>query len=206
MAVGRRAFNLDQARLFDNRLHHRVKLSLRGRYMREDRCEFDCRTADISPGGMALFGPSRPPIGERLVLHLEYLGRLEGAVVRHFENGFAVSLYATRYKREKLATRLTWLAHRDAGELEDGRRHERMIPRRVEINIRLEDGRSYPARICDLSASGVALLVETVVGVGAMVYVGEHTRGRVVRAFEGGVAIEFLRLVPFELLDEDLEL
>jgi hypothetical protein len=206
MVVGTNAFSLDQARLFDTRLHHRVKLSLRGRYMREDKSEFDCRTADISPGGLALFGASRPPIGERLVLHLEYLGRLEGSVVRHFENGFAVSLAATRYKREKLATRLTWLAHRDASELEDGRRHERMIPRRVETKISLEDGRSYPARICDLSASGVALNVKAALGVGSSIVVGEHTRGRVVRTLEGGVAIEFLRLIPPELLDEELEL
>ncbi len=206
MAAGRHASNLDQARFFDSRLHHRVKLSLRGRYMREDKSEYDCRTADISPGGLALFGASRPPIGERLVLHLEYLGRLEGTVVRHFENGFAVSLFATRDKREKLATRLTWLAHRDASELEDGRRHERMIPRRVETKICLEDGRSYPARICDLSASGVALLAKAALGIGSLVRIGEHTRGRVVRTFDGGFAIEFLRLIPLELLDEDLEL
>jgi hypothetical protein len=205
MAVGTRALPLGPARRFDTRIHHRVKLSLRGRYMREDKSEFDCRTADISPGGLALFGASRPPIGERLVLHLDYLGRLEDTEVRHFENGFAVSLLATRYKREKLAARLTGLVRRDASELEASRRHERMIPRRADTEICLEDGHSYPARICDLSASGVALLVTAAPGVGASVVVGAHTRGRVVRTFAGGVAIEFVRLIPLELLDEDLE-
>jgi CRP-like cAMP-binding protein len=138
------------------------------------------------------------------VLQIEYLGRLEGTVVRHFENGFAVSLLATRRKREKLASWLTWLAERDANELQGGRRQ--MTPRRVETKICHADGRCNPARIRDLSASGVALMVKAAFDIGSSVVVGGHTKGRVVRIFEGGVDIDFLRLIPLELLNENLEL
>ncbi len=43
-------------------------------------------------------------VGERVVLYLEQIGRLEGVIVRHPARGFAMQLNATPRKREKIAS------------------------------------------------------------------------------------------------------
>ena len=56
--------------------------------------------------------------------------------------------------------------------------------------VRLEDGRAYRARIIDLSLSGAAIELTVRPAIGTVLWVG-NMRGRVVRHFEDGVAVEF---------------
>ena len=98
----------------DRRRHQRVKVTLLGRYMLRDRREFPCQTIDMSPGGVLLFAPVKAEVGERVVVYLDQIGRVEGLVARHVENGFALSISVPVMKREKLADQLTWLANRSA--------------------------------------------------------------------------------------------
>src|SRR5271170_4537348 len=79
-------------RPLERRRHQRVKVNVLGRYMRSDRQEFPCQTIDMSPGGVALFAPVKGYIGEKIIVYLDHLGRIEGPVVRHLESGFALSL------------------------------------------------------------------------------------------------------------------
>lgn len=87
----------------DGRRDLRKQATIRGRYMLSDGREFPCRTFDVSAGGVAIVSAVKGAIGERVVVYLEQLGRMEGTVVRHFGGGFAIALRASEDKRASLA-------------------------------------------------------------------------------------------------------
>lgn len=176
-----------------------------GRYMLRDRREFACQTIDISPGGVALMAAMPGEIGERIVVYLDHLGRIEGNVARHLDNGFAMTIGAPTLKREKLADQLTWLANRHALGLPEDRRHERITPRNTRVVLKLADGREHVAKIIDVSISGVALAVDAKPVVGAVATVGQQV-GRVVRVFDQGIAVEFSRMLPADTFNAEVRL
>lgn len=173
--------------------------------MLEDRREFECRTLDMSPGGIALAAPVAPARGERVVVYLDCVGRIDGVCVRALGNGFALSIKATPRRREKIAEQLTWLANRQMLSLEDLRSFERIVPRRVQTTLGVENGTTMPAQILDLSRAGVALATDGTPSMGSLVSVG-RTKGHVVRIHARGIAVQFVRLVPLEKFDEEIEL
>lgn len=174
----------------EERQFQRVDLTLFGRYMLTNRQEYPCQVLNMSPGSAAIMTPNLGEIGERVIAYVDHIGRLEGKILRLFEHGFAMSIVATERKRDKLAAKLTWLANRHELNLAEDRRHERFVPRQREAVVRLEDGRTYPARIIDLSLSGAAVEMDVRPAIGTMLWIG-NMRGRVVRHFEDGVAVEF---------------
>ena len=189
----------------ERRRHQRVRVALLGRFMLADRREFPCQTIDISPGGVALIAPAAGEIGERVVVYLEQLGRMEGHIARLLDQGFAIATTSTLRKRDKLAAQLTWLANRDALGLPEDRRHERIVPRLAHTVLRTVDGQEHAARIIDVSLSGAAVATAASIAKGTKVAVG-RTRGRVTRVFDGGLAVEFLHPLPLSALHEDIEL
>ena len=196
---------LIEVKLQERRRHQRVKVVLPGRYMLEDRLEYPCQTIDISPGGVAFAGSAKGRIGERVVAYLSQIGRLEGTVARHFEQGFAIQMKLPVLKREKLADQLTWLANRQALGMAEDRRHERIPPRISHTTLRLPNGHEHLAKLIDVSISGAALTVAATPPIGSPVVVGE-TAAQVVRHFAGGIAVEFNRLFPAETFDENVKL
>ena len=182
----------------------RVEVTLFGRFMLENRQEFPCQVLNMSPGSVAMITPVSGNIGERVVAYLDHLGRVEGQILRHLDGGFAMSVNATERKRDKLAARLTWLANRHELNLAEDRRHERITPRNRNAVIKLEDGRVYSAKIIDLSLSGAAIEVMVKPAIGTVVWLG-LMRGRVVRHFEDGVALEFAIVQTRDSLKEFLE-
>jgi hypothetical protein len=114
-----------------------------------------------------------------------------------------MSINATDRKREKLAAQLTWLANKHELGLPEDRRHDRLSPRTVVSELTMEDGTVYSCRIMDLSLSGAALDMETRPSLGTPVRLG-NMRGRVVRHFSEGVAIEFLSIQSRDTLREFL--
>lgn len=172
------------------RQFQRVDLTLFGRYMLESRDEYPCQILNMSPGSAAMITPRTGRVGERVVAYIDHIGRIDGAILRVFDGGFAMSVNATERKRDKLAAKLTWLANRHELNLPEDRRHERIVPRQRQSEIRLEDGRTYRTRIIDLSLSGAAIELEVRPAVGTVVWIGSM-RGRVVRHFDEGVAVEF---------------
>jgi hypothetical protein len=174
----------------DRRRFQRVTVSLLGRYMLEDRREYPCQTVDMSPGSAALVAPVSGRMGERVVVYIDQIGRIEGIIVRSFQGGFAISINATLRKKDKLAAKLTWLANRSELNLAEDRRHERVIPANPLSVVVLPDGRELPCRVVDLSFSGAALALEGRPPIGSPVWVGK-IKSSVVRHFEDGIAIEF---------------
>jgi PilZ domain len=184
-------------RRVERRRTQRVKVSLLGRFMRADRNEFACQTLDAAPGGIAFYSPVKPEVGERVVAYLDQIGRVEGIVARHLETGFAIKMVLAPIKREKLADQLTWLANRHDLGMKEDRRHERIVPNHTRTTLRTSDGREHLAKLIDISISGAAMTVEADLPLGALVTVGA-TNARVVRVFSGGLAVEFMRLLPEE--------
>jgi len=187
----------------ERRRHARTKLALLGRYMLEDRREFPCQTVDVSVGGLALTAPVVGALGERVVAYFDALGRIEGIIVRHFEHGFAMTAIMPPAKREKLVNQLTWLVNRKTLGLPEDRRHERIVPRELNTNIRLADKTIVPAKIVDISVSGAAVTCAKQSPMGAMVQIGRR-RACVVRTFDQGMALEFALPLSFDQFDENV--
>lgn len=196
------AMPLIEAKFQERRRHQRVRVVLPGRYMLEDRREYACQTIDISPGGVALAGMARGGVGERVIAYLNQIGRVEGTIARHLDDGFAIRMKLPIIKREKLADQLTWLANRQALGMAEDRRHERIPPRVSHSTLKLPSGQEHLAKLIDISISGAALLVAAKPPIGSPVTIGK-TPAQVVRHFEGGIAVEFNRLLLADTFSEN---
>ncbi|MCZ4089525.1 MULTISPECIES: PilZ domain-containing protein [Sinorhizobium] len=181
----------------------RVSVNLSGRLMLANRDEFDCTAVDMSPGDVLFSSPARPRAGERIIAYIEHVGRLEGTVSRLAEHAFVIQLNATERKREKLAAQLTWIANKHELGLPEDRRHDRLVPRKVLTELTLGNGEKYACRLIDLSLSGAAIDVENRPAIGTPVKLGTM-KGKIVRHFQEGVAIEFSGIQSREALAEFL--
>src|SRR3977135_3325915 len=187
----------------ERRRFQRVRVDLLGRYMLADRREFPCQVINMSPGGMALIAPIAGQPGERVIAYVDHVGRLEGIIARHFENGFAMTIAATARKRDKLAAQLTWLANRGILGLPEDRRHGRIIPRNPMASLLLPTGGNLSRRVIDISQWGAAIRSDQRPDLGTLVTLGK-TPSRVVRHIEEGFAVEFIRLQHPDFLEENI--
>ncbi|HMN85231.1 MAG TPA: PilZ domain-containing protein [Bauldia sp.] len=190
-------------RRHDRRRHQRVRVSLLGRFMLEDKREYPCQTLDMSPGSVALITPVSGKAGERVVAYVDHIGRIEGVIMRTFNGGFAMSINATLRKKDKLAAKLTWLANRHELNLPEDRRHDRIVPSNPVATISLPDGRQFKSRVLDTSLSGLAVAIEAKPPIGSPVTVGK-LRATVVRHFDEGIAVEFSVLQTRESIEANL--
>jgi PilZ domain len=187
----------------ERRRYQRVRVNLLGRYMLADRREFPCQVTDMSPGGMALIAPYAGQLGERVIAYVDHVGRLEGKVARHFQNGFAMTIATTPRKRDKLAAQLTWLANRHILNLPEDRRHGRITLANPAARLILPNGINIAVRVIDVSQSGAAIATDQRPEIGTLVTIGK-TAGRVVRHIEDGFAVEFVRLQHSDFLEENV--
>ena len=183
----------------DQRSFQRVAVNLSGRLMLTSHDEYDCTVIDMSPGDASFVCTARPRMGERIIAYVDHLGRIEGTVALLGDQGFAIQLNATDRKREKLAAQLTWIANKHELGLPEDRRHDRLTPRNTRTDLMLDDGRRYPCRIIDLSLSGAAVDIDVRPALGTPVQLGSM-KGKVVRHFQEGVAIEFSSVQSREAL------
>jgi hypothetical protein len=73
------------------------------------------------------------------------------------------------------------------------------------VLIRLESGREVVARLIDISMSGAAISIENRLPIGTAITLG-RTPCKVVRHFQGGIAVEFLLPISPDRFDENLAL
>ena len=187
----------------EKRRHQRVTINLLGRFMLSAGEEYPCQAVDMSPGGVALVASVAPRKGEHAIVYLDEIGRIEGTVVRVFNGGFAVQIRATERKRDKLANQLTWLANRALLGIPEGRRHDRVQPRKANSHIKLPDGRTYPCQVIDMSISGAAIKIDVRPALGTEVVLGRK-RARVMRHFPEGIAVQFADIQTDRTLAERL--
>ena len=184
----------------DDTTYQTVVVNLHGRLMCADFAEYECVAVEMSPGEVMFKCSALPRLDERIVSYIDHIGRIEGKVAEILEGGFRILVNATERKRQKLAAQLTWFANRSELGLPEDRRHERIVPRNPNAEIRLADGDTYPCRIVDLSMSGAALELNARPDLGTQVILGTM-RARVVRHFDDGIAIEFATIQPPESLE-----
>lgn len=194
-----------QAEEMERRQFQRVKVKIFGRYMLEDRSEHPCHVVDMSAGSISLRCDTVGEPGEKIIAYLDHLGRIEGVSTRRMADGFVMSILASDRKREKIAAQISWLASKESLDLPEGRRHARVAPRNPHSTIELDDGRQYPCRIIDLSLSGAAVEIDVKPAMGMPVVLGTM-RGKVVRHFDDGIAIEFATVLPDDVLDTEFTL
>ncbi|WP_404403362.1 PilZ domain-containing protein [Pelagibacterium halotolerans] len=167
-----------------------VAVSVLGRYMLADRREFPCQVIEMSPGDALVVAPVAGGAGERIVIYLDHVGRIEGVIREVVDGGFRLNLIASARKRDKMAAQLTWLTNKDVLNLPEDRRHERIVPDIRHSSILLEDGRRYNCKITDISLSGAAVELDVRPALGTPVTLG-RMRARVVRHYHDGIAVEF---------------
>ncbi len=188
-AAAARRLTASQVGLRERRRFRRMPIEVSGRMLDPFGREHDCRTADISPGDIRIAAPILPPVGERVVLYLEGIGRVTGNVARRCGEGeVAIIFDFSAHKREKLAEQLTIFVNKNLGidepvrEIREGAQ---------AISLTFETGETYEGEVLDFSLAGITIrskrpppLIGVWVRVGA-VY------GRVARIIENGFAIDF---------------
>jgi hypothetical protein len=194
-----------QSKFVERRRHARVDVKLLGRYMLADRREFPCLTANMSPGGLAIEAPVRGNIGERVVVYLDQLGRVEGRIIRHTERGFAIQMTMPLSKREKIANQLTWLLNRETLGAAENRTYERIVPLRPHAILQIDGDNEHIVQLIDISVSGAAIATLLKPPLGTKLKIGQMS-GEVVRHFEGGLAVRFDQLIPADRFDENIKL
>jgi hypothetical protein len=176
--------------LQERRRYDRVALKLPGRYLLSDGQEFACQIIDVSPAGIAIRGPMVGDMGERVVVYVQELGRVEGVVVRRSDDWFAIDLKIPSARLHKLATRIDGLAKRKADGAPERRAYERFDFDHARATLQLADGQEFSAVLMDVSIEGAALETDVAPPLGAAVRIGERP-ARVSRHFAGGIAVIF---------------
>lgn len=171
--------------------------------MLETRQEYPCEAVDMSPGGLLLKAPMVGRVGERVIVYLEHLGRIEGKIARVIPSGFAMTISTTLRKRDKLASQLTWLANRSVLGLPEDRRHLRIVPRNPLTVVTLADGAALNVRLIDVSVSGAAFISDVRLEAGMTITIGS-TPARVVRVSDNNVAAEFATPLSADRFDETI--
>ena len=174
----------------ENRDFNRVSLNVLGRFMLADHTEHNCTVYQMSPGDVSVQCKRSGNVGERVILYIDHIGRVDGKIARVFSGGFAVDFKASRQKQDRLAAKLTWLANRHELSLPEDRRHDRIVPHNPVVNVTLEDLRVYKGRISDMSLSGCALDMDVRPAIGTRALIGKMS-AQVVRHSHEGIAAEF---------------
>jgi hypothetical protein len=174
----------------DRRRFRRCGVDLHGRLMDHAGEEHDCRTLDISPGDARIATPAKGRVGDRLIVYLKEVGRVEAEIVRALDTAsYAIQFNVSAHKRERIAEHLMILINPTSG-VEDDRRHARFGGNGV-LPVELEDGTSIPCEILDFSLVGLAVKTARPRPlIGAWVKVGNQY-GRVSRYLDQGFAIDF---------------
>jgi hypothetical protein len=174
----------------DRRRYQRVAVNLLGRFMLPNRQEYPCQVVDMSPGGARVVATVAGAPGERVILYVDHIGRLEGVISGIHNDGFGIYIEASPRKQDKIAAQLTWITNQDALGMIDDRRHVRHIPRNPNIMLTTESGLTKEVKALDISLSGAAFESSYCPPIGSLVRIGQ-VRGYVVRATDHGFAVEF---------------
>jgi hypothetical protein len=176
-----------------------LHLALPGRMLITGSQEIGCtltwvkdRTARVSADGVG-----QALVGDRTILYLDIVGRIEGAVSWVGPADVEIRIAAPSAKWQRLQQQFAVLAAMAPGERENLRGYRRIVLDVPDVELSLPDGRKADARIRDVSRSGAAVRSGVAPEIGTLVTLGS-TRGKVVRLLDDGFAVQFLRLLPLE--------
>ena len=174
----------------EDRRYRRVSAELRGRYLLSDGTEHECQTIDLSPAGIFIRGPKVGLHGERVIVYIENIGRVEGIVVRRRPGCFALDLRTPGAKRARLAERIDWIQRRSGEAATELPNAEPMENDPLRTVLRTSDGRDWAAELMEVSLIGARLISEARPPVGALINLGQQT-ARVTRHLPDGLVVDF---------------
>ena len=119
----------------DRRYDARIVVSIPGQFSLADRRDmlgerrvFSCRAINVSSYAVALASAVSGKVGDRVIAEIEHLGKLKSSIMRVLERGFVMNIIATAEEREKLATKIEWLAKYKDHDEGDRRTQRRFAP------------------------------------------------------------------------------
>jgi hypothetical protein len=170
-------------------LDARVLANIPGRYSlanlrnsQGERRVFACRAVNISSRAIALAAPVKGKVGDRVIAHIDRLGKLEGPIDRLLDRGFIMSIAASPEERERLAAKIRWLENNKNHDVQDRRGDKRLVPANPNSKLILPDGRVENCLVLDVSVSGVAISADTLPEVGTILAVGSVVGRRLAAA------------------------
>lgn len=174
--------------------------SFPARFMLPDGSERPCEVTAIDPDNALFLTTEAVAEGTPLVAYIEEIGRVDCLAGEVEEVGFWVNFSFAPSRQPRFVRHLRWLIRRERGQAAAERRHTRFEPRERQARIVLAGGREQACEVIDISLSGAGLRSRSKPSIGSPVTLG-RMKGRVVRHFEEGFAIEFL--TPLERSDLD---
>lgn len=179
----------------DRRAAPRYDLAGEVRFLLRGEEEGSGNLLNISECGLALTTESAAKEGDEVVVYPQDLGRMPGRIARAFDGGFCVAFEVSDSEREIIKDRIA-AAIDGVQFLRLGQARSRSSSR-VEYNISTEvrfENRSDPVKcvIMDMSQSGARIGCEETPEIGSHAVIGA-LHGLVVRHFDGGFAVEFVR-------------
>ena len=201
---------LEDVAVVDRRREPRIIVSVPARYAlasrrdtRGNRREFSCRIVNVSPSAMTLLVPVTGAVGERVIIHCDEFGKMEGTIMRTLDRGFVMKIAASEEERSKFAAKIDWYEKNKNHDLTDSRVHKRIVPKDPRSIIVMADGTQQECFIIDMSVSGAAVSADVRPPLGTPLAVGKVI-GRVVRHLSGGFAVQFLQIQEMEFLEQRL--
>jgi hypothetical protein len=173
----------------DRRMHQRVTVPLKVKYLLPDQSEHPARVLNISVNGALLRAHPGASVDDKVVLYIEKLGRFEAVVTRIEDAGFAVHFNSKRKRQKRTADALIWLMN-GAEKSMNKRRAKRIKQDKPAVAI-LPDGTEQNCRILDISITGASVAIDPRPPVDDIIMMG-RTKARIVRHHEEGVGVEFL--------------
>ncbi len=200
----------DDIAIVERRPEIRIILSIPARYELANRCdangnrhEFSGRIVNISSRTMTLLGPACGTIGERVAVHCDEFGLLQGQIARGLAGGFVVTIVSTDDEYERLGARIEGYEKIKNHDFPDRRAHKRIIPKDPRSVLFFGDDSRTECFVIDVSASGAAISADIAPKIGTPLAVGTLV-GRVVRHFAGGFAVRFIEVQNSEGLEKKL--
>ncbi|MEL6371978.1 MAG: PilZ domain-containing protein [Pseudomonadota bacterium] len=189
----------------ERRHYPRSKAQFNVRFLVNSDNQGDGVSIDVSGSGVAIASDEEVTIGDHIVAYFDGGTRLEGIVMRKFDEGFAVELKITNHRRRRLLEFLS--THNEEDEADDGMKLERRISHRldcgqIEASCRTDTG-TVPCNIMDMSLTGASIKTPLELRIGETVVLGA-TPGKVVRRSGNQYGIRFDRpTLPRMAIDEE---
>ena len=167
------------------RAHPRYKVVLPVLCSMQGRADFYAVTADISVGGIRMRTSAQLRPDEMMVCRLRHIGALTTRVLRADADEFVVQVLTARPAADRFVRQLMLISRQQTLQEEPTRVHARIVPRVTDVVVTLANGDTAPARILNVSASGIGLALDPAPEAGELILVGS-TPARVAPRFEHG--------------------
>lgn len=152
---------------------------------------------------MTLWVPVNGTIGERVLVHCDEFGKLEGSIIRTLDRGFVMKMVASDDERAKFSAKIDWYEKNKNHELPDSREHKRIRPKDPRSIVVLADGSQLQCFVIDMSVSGAAVSADIRPEIGMPLAIGKVV-GRVVRHLPDGFAVQFVQIQELDTLEQRL--